>query len=63
LEQKVPILDFDLGFPPQPIPTIGALHPDRLHIELVSIEVENPEDLYYRAIGRYSATIETYGGA
>lgn len=60
LEKKIPIYDYDLGFPPQSIPEIGSLTPTRLRIEFIEVQAEKPEDLYYRAAGIYTAEIQTY---
>jgi len=58
LEKNIPILDFDLGFPPTSIPQIGVLVLTDLKIELLKIDFEEIKDLYYRAVGFYSATIQ-----
>jgi len=63
LEQKVPIYDYDLGFPPTPVPMIGSLVPNKLRIEFVKIESEEPEELFYRGIGVYLAEIFYTGGS
>ncbi len=62
LESKVPIYDYALGFPPTPVPIIGSLVPDKLRIEFVRIESDEPEELFYRGIGTYLAQIYYTGG-
>ncbi|MGQ9642358.1 MAG: hypothetical protein ACUVT3_00705 [Ignavibacterium sp.] len=58
LEKRVPVYDFDLGFPPQTIPQIGTLIPTKLRIELIRIKSEEVEEIQYRASGLYTAIIE-----
>ncbi|MEM4134611.1 MAG: hypothetical protein QXV73_05380 [Candidatus Micrarchaeia archaeon] len=57
LEQKIPIYDFTNGFNNQNLIEIGAIEPKRLRVEFVEIEVENPEELFFRAIGSFNAQI------
>lgn len=58
LEKRIPIYDFDLGFPPQSIPQIGALIPTKLRIELLNVKSDEVEEVQYRASGLYTAIIE-----
>lgn len=60
LENKIPIYNYDLGFPPVSVPEIGALEPEQLKIDFTELEVENVEELYYRASGLLIASIQTY---
>lgn len=58
LENSIPVYDYDINFPPPNPPQLGILYPENLKIDFVSVEVDKPEDLFYRGVGIYIAKLE-----
>jgi hypothetical protein len=59
LEERIPVYDYDEGFPPDISPTkIGALTPDELHLDIVRVYPELVTKLFYRAAVSFVAVYE-----
>ena len=56
LEEKIPVLDYDEGFPPSVSPSqLGCLETDTIHIEVIRILPELVDKYYYRATVSFTA--------
>jgi hypothetical protein len=57
LNNGVPVYDYNQGFPPEVTPDrIGTLIPVTRRIRNIKVEVDEPEDLYYRAVLLFEST-------
>ncbi len=55
LQDTIPVLDYDVGFPPSSPPQLGYLRPDETAIRRIPIMSELVEKLYYRSEVRFNA--------
>jgi len=59
VENKIPVYDYDEGFPPAVTPTkIGILIPDRIKMEIIRVDPNLVSDLYWRATVSFVAIYE-----
>jgi len=49
LEESVPVYDYDGGFPPDVVTQLGCLVPDKVRVEIIRIDPNLTDKLYYRA--------------
>lgn len=58
LEEKIPVYDFDQGFPPTVIPRLGVLDPDNVQLKVIKILPELTELMYYRSVVNFTTFYE-----
>lgn len=59
VENKIPVYDYDEGFPPDVTPTqIGILIPERIKMEIIRVDPNLVSDLYWRATVSFVAIYE-----
>ena len=57
-ENKIPVYNYDLGFPPTVVPKIGVLDVDDVSIKIIKVLPEFTEKMYYRAVVYMTAYYE-----
>jgi hypothetical protein len=56
LDDKIPVYDYDAGFPPTVTPgQIGCLDPDNTSMQVIKVIPELVEALYYRSVVDFTA--------
>ncbi len=59
IENKIPVYNYDEGFPPDVTPTkTGVLIPERIKLEIIRIDPNLVSDLYWRATVSFVAIYE-----
>jgi hypothetical protein len=61
-EGKIPVYDYDIGFPPTVVPQIGALNIEDYSMEIVRVIPELTEKMYYRSVVRFTTEYTQLGG-
>jgi hypothetical protein len=63
LEKPIPIYDFGVNFPPPLPPQVGVIRPITITLDFIDIKIDNPEEIFYRGAGTFTAQLEIIGGS
>ncbi len=63
LEKPIPIYDFGVNFPPPLPPQVGVIRPIMITLDFIDIKIDNPEEIFYRGAGTFTAQLEIIGGS
>jgi len=56
VEEKIPVYDYDQGFPPDVTPTkLGVIDPESVQLTIVKVLPELTELMYYRSVVTFTA--------
>lgn len=58
LEDKIPVYDYDVAFPPADAPRIGVIDPLDITVQIIKVLPELTEKMYYRAVITFTAIYE-----
>lgn len=58
LDEKIPVYDYDLGFPPTVVPKIGVIDPQEVSVKIIKVLPELTESMYYRSVVYLTALYE-----